>query len=427
VRGAAFALSGAAGVAAVVAGTLLLATPAFAEEPITSFKTTLVEANAPLGQVAASGIVQAPPSGEKTFSIETRAGALDTVEVSPSTTYSKARPAPGEESSPPTLSDVAPGDYVGVVGAISGTTLTATNVVISTPQAGGHPDLVTSFSLEAPGEPEAAKNVVFNAPTGVFGNPQAITQCPTSEFARDACPPDTQAGLITIRANYEGEPEKLLGTAPLFSIVPEPSETARFAFIVPVLDIPISIPVNIRTASDYGLRFTVQDITQLAPLAGAKLTFWGFPAEEIHFEERFPKGNEGEPTGCVGEEGTGCLKEHGTRDSILPQPLTDNPTTCTGQRLKSTLEVQTYADPEKHPPTEATYPPVEGCENEVFKPVLQASPTTSQTDSGSGLNVDLKSPQFLTHASEPSEIRAATVTLPEGFTINPDAADGQTE
>ena len=59
--------------------------------------------------------------------------------------------------------------------------------------------------------------------------------------------------------------------------------------------------------------------------------------------------------------------------------------------------------------------------------MLQASPTTSETDSASGLNLDLKSPQFLTHAAEPSEVKEAVVTLPEGFTINPDAADGQTE
>ena len=43
------------------------------------------------------------------------------------------------------------------------------------------------------------------------------------------------------------------------------------------------------------------------------------------------------------------------------------------------------------------------------------------------MNLDLRSPQFLTFATEPSEIRSADVTLPEGFTINPDAADGQSE
>ena len=34
----------------------------------------------------------------------------------------------------------------------------------STSQAGGHPDLETNFSLQSPGAPEAARNVIFNAP-----------------------------------------------------------------------------------------------------------------------------------------------------------------------------------------------------------------------------------------------------------------------
>ena len=166
-----------------------------------------------LRELALTGIVQAQPSGES-FTIETRSGSTDTVKVSPSTVYADARPAPGEESSPPTLSDVESGDYVGVSGTVSGATVTATSVAISTPQAGGHPDLLTSFALESPGEPEAAKNVVFDAPTGVFGNPRAAAECAAADFALDQCPPNSQVGLITLHADYKGKPNFLLGTAP---------------------------------------------------------------------------------------------------------------------------------------------------------------------------------------------------------------------
>jgi hypothetical protein len=413
-----------AAAAIVVAVAAWIPATAQASEPITSFKTALIETNTPLGEVAAEGVVQSQPSGE-TFTIETGDGTIDTVQASPSTTYARAHPLPGETSSP-TLADVAPGDNVGVAGTLSAQTVSATHLVISTPQAGGHPDLITTFKLEKPGAPEAAQNVIFNSPTGVFGNPRSITQCEPTDFALEQCPPSSQAGLITLRANYKGNPNFLLGTAPIFLIAPEEGETARFSLIVPVLDIPIAIPVGVRTTTDYGLRFTVKDISQLTPLASAKLTFWGFPADPGHAAQRFPKGTPGHPTGCPEEEGTACNKSP-TLSSVVNQPLIDNPTTCAGTAPTSTLEVETYADPVHHPATQATYPPIEGCESEVFKPVLQASPTTSQTDSASGLNVDLKTPQFLTFASEPSEIRAATVTLPEGFTINPDAADGQTE
>jgi len=491
-----------AGVATVVLVALALAlsaAPAAAEEQVESFSTTLAETDTPLGEVQAAGIVLAPPSGES-FQIETADGSILTVEAFPITTYIDPNVIG------PSLADVATGDYVGVFGTVFDTTVTAAEVVITTPQAGAHPDLHTSFALEAPGEPEAARNIAFNAPTGVFGNPRAATQCQTADFALDGCPPDSQVGLTTVYANYAGDeitecaieygttpaygnsascsqalPIKsptavsaeasglifgktyhyrlhavdalgrslygtdrtivattasatltgqaqpyLLGTAPIFSIVPQPEETARFAFLAPVLDIPISIPVNVRTTTDYGLRFTVSDISQLTPLAGAKLTFWGFPAAESHANERFPKGQPGEPAGCPDQEGTACNTKP-TLAGINPEPLIDNPTICTGEAPTSTLEVQTYGDPSHLSNAESTYPPIEGCRKEVFEPVLQASPTTNQTDSASGLDLDLRSPQFLTKAAAPSEIKAATVTLPEGFNINPDAADGQTE
>jgi hypothetical protein len=304
----------------------------------------------------------------------------------------------------------------------------ALSTTMSSSAAGAHPDLETEFTLEAPGEPEAARNVTFEAPTGVFGNPRAITQCIPADFALDQCPTDSQAGLITVYANYENDPDFLLGTAPIYSIVPQPEETARLSFIVPVLNIPIAIPVAVRTTTDYGLRFTVHEISQLTPLAKADMILWGFPAKAIHDNQRFPKGSPGHPAGCPLEATASrtCLPTP-TATSITPQPLTDNPTTCTGEELVSELKVQTYQDPEHLSSLQSTYSPITGCEREVFNPVLQATSTTEETDSASGLELDLKSPQFLTFAAEPSEIKAALVTLPEGFTINPDAADGQTE
>ena len=62
---------------------------------------------------------------------------------------------------------------------------------------------------------------------------------------------------------------------------------------MPTLGIPIAIPVAVRTGGDYGLRFTVQDITQLTPLAEAKLTLWGFPAESEPQRRTLRKGPAG--------------------------------------------------------------------------------------------------------------------------------------
>ena len=170
---------------------------------------------------------------------------------------------------------------------------------------GGHPDLQTKFTLGDPGEPEAAENVIVNLPPGLFGNPHAITTCTSGDFALAECPISSQAGVITVRANYSGDPNFMLGTAPVFDLEPRSNEeTARFAFIVPVLNVPINIPVAVRTGGDYGLRMTVSGITQTMPLAAGDITIWGFPAADENNNEPFPEGQSrlagGLPTERVG-------------------------------------------------------------------------------------------------------------------------------
>ncbi len=294
----------------------------------------------------------------------------------------------------------------------------------STSQAGGHPDLQTSFALKSPGNPEAAENVILETPEGVFGNPQAIDQCSAVDFALEACAPTSQAGLITVYANYGNDPHALLGTAPVYDLEPGADQTALFAVIVPTLDIPIQIPVAVRTAGDYGLRFTVSEITQTTPLSAADLTFWGFPADASHDAQRFPKGSPGRPAGCAGVADTSCLGGP-TSVAIAVHPLIENPTTCSGQSLATTLRVQTYQDPDHFSTAQSSYPAISGCEKELFKPLLNVKPTSSEADSASGLDISINDQQFLGRAASPSELRAVTVTLAPGLTINPDAADGQ--
>jgi hypothetical protein len=307
--------------------------------------------------------------------------------------------------------------------ALGSATINSFSTTISTSQAGGHPDIKTSFTLAAPGAPESARNVIFNGPQGVFGNPGALTRCTSSDFAQQACPSSSQVGLITIRANYESDPNFLMGTAPIYNLEPGPN-TALFGLIVPILDLPINIPVGVRTGGDYGLRFTVSNITQLVPLAGADLTFWGFPTDPANDDERFPKGSLASPAGCPNLADASCISAP-TSAALPVRPFTDNPTTCPGNELPTTLTVQTYQDPAN--PTHAfdSYPPITDCEKETFNPVMFVNPTSHETDSASGLDIQLRAPQFLGLAASPSEIRSAIVTLPDGLTINPDAADGQ--
>src|SRR5262249_15300484 len=249
-------------------------------------------------------------------------------------------------------------------------------VTTSTTAAGAHPSLTTSFTLEEPGEPEAAENVTVYLPQGVFGNPNAIPTCTVSDFALSQCPAASQAGTVVVRANYNGNPNALLGAAPVYDLaVQVEGETARLAFVVPTLDIPVSVPIQVRTGSDYGLRMTVAGITQSMPLAGATMSVWGFPAALENDDERFLPGSPGNPAGCPGVAGargapnTGQAPHHA---NVVEAPMIDNPSPCTGEPLTVSLDVRTYQDPTQVSHAEDQYPPTTACDEQTFEPALNA-------------------------------------------------------
>jgi hypothetical protein len=299
------------------------------------------------------------------------------------------------------------------------------STTVSSTAAGGHPDITTSFQLASPGAPEAARQVVFNMATGYFGNPSAATRCTSLDFALDQCPPGAQVGLITVRAKVGPDPDKVLGTAPVYSLAPQSEEqTALLAFVIPTLGIPVNIPVAVRSGSDYGLRFTVSGISQVTPLAGADITFWGYPGLPAHDGQRFPKGTPGSPPSCPNVPDTSCLTGS-TPSVITPKPLVDAPSVCGGE-LPVELKVETYQDPGNFSSKDANLDATTSCRNPSFKPVIRLQPTTDETDAPSGLDIELQARQDLEATISPSQIRSAIIQLPEGLTINPDAADGQT-
>jgi hypothetical protein len=312
---------------------------------------------------------------------------------------------------------------LGATSARAALTIEEFETTASETRAGGHPDLVTRFKLNRGTTDEVAKNISFEAPQGMFGNPRVLTQCSVLDFALQQCPPNSQAGLITIHAEYEGDPNYLLGTAPIYTVEPNPEEAARFSFYVPVLDIPIALPVTVRSATDYGLRFTVSGITQAVPLSEAKITFWGFPGSASHEPERFPKGTPGTPAGCPKLADTSCITTP-TRASVPELPFTGNASICGGPQ-PTALEVETYQRPGQLVTAAASYPPITECERQSFRPVAQANLTSSDADSASGLDLEFTIPQAQTRAASPSALKGAELIFPEGLTINPDAADGQ--
>ncbi len=293
----------------------------------------------------------------------------------------------------------------------------------STTQAGAHPDLTASFSLESTDDSEIAKDVLLGTPAGLFVNPVAIPRCSAADFGLKQCSPSSQVGLVATSARYEGDPDRLLGIAAVYALLPGSGETARFGFYAPTVDLPIAIAVKVRADGDYGLNFSLQNLPSTVPLAAADLTFWAVPADPTHDSQRFPAGS----TGCPGLASASCLG--GPTPSAASQvPLFDNPTAC-GAEFKSSLAVDTYEDPGTFASSASPATPTSGCGALAFSPMLDAALSASETSTTSGLSLgltsideDLLSPVGISE----SAIESVTAALPSGLTVDPIAASGLT-
>ena len=315
--------------------------------------------------------------------------------------------------------------------------ITSFIVTPSTSQAGGHPNLRTLFSVEnrefqhnpRPNcDCQDPKTVTINYPPGLVGDPRALPQCPEAEFADLTCPIDSQVGTadVGVGKSVPGEEGVLteyeLKYYPVYNLVPHPGEAGLLGYNIPLLDFPAFIVISPRTESDYGLKTVVENIPHLPPVAWAEVNLWGVPASPSNDKERLG------PVGCSPrgeiEPTTGPQCKGGNPSNSPLTPLLDNPTSC-GVPLSATIEVLAYDEGISRAQT--SWPATTGCDQLSFNPSLFAQPTTVAADSPSGLVADLQLPQGVSATTpSPSEIRETTVTLPEGFSINPNAADGKT-
>ena len=317
----------------------------------------------------------------------------------------------------------------------------------SSTQAGGHPDISIHAGFdtravnnggEPPGEPcnfcQDPRNVVTHFPAGFIGSPSQLPQCSLAAFALSECPQDTQVGVFMLPLTalfegkpYEGGPDPEGLFTPIYNLPPHPEEAALLGFVAPVIKFNGQISLNARTESDYGLDASSFSIFHLIPVPGIDVYIWGVPASPIHDKARIPMPI---PPFCAGIPTDQTVAVSFYRpchppvsSSAAEVPFLDSPTSC-GVPLMAGLDL-TYYD-NTHLRSDAGWPATTGCDRLSFDPSLSAVPTTSQADAPAGLESKLSVPQSESPSvPSQSEIRAATVTLPPGFTINGTAADGK--
>ncbi len=306
-----------------------------------------------------------------------------------------------------------------VTPADAGIAVRSFTVIPSLTQAGGHPNLRIAFSnttrVSAPTEGGPChcndpRDVLVQTPPGLIANVHATPQCTAANFARNDCPDDSQVGVVTVKLVEEHGAIGFRNVA-VYNLIPQPGQPGVLAWQAPEIGLPVYTVLSARTGGDYGLDALTSGITHSLALEEYEEELWGVPADPSHDPLRYP-----DPSKEVfGPKG-------GPSDSPLT-PFLQNPTRCAGP-LTSTLLITAYD--ETQATSTSTWPATTGCDQLSFDPSLSAQPTTAQTDSPSGLEVDLKVPQVLSPTTpSQSEIRATTVVLPEGFSINPNAADGK--
>jgi hypothetical protein len=284
---------------------------------------------------------------------------------------------------------------------------------VSSAQAGKHADLDVSFSLGASGDPETVKELDLGLPPGLFLPTFEGVHCASEAFDSSECPNGSMVGLITIYADYGGNPFQVMGMEPVYELEPTAEGRARLGFAFPILDDPVEIPVRLRTDSDYGVDLALQGLPQSAPVTKAKLSLWGVPGSQSHDTSRPSPGE------CVLL--AGCVTPPRPPGSI-PLPFLTNPTRC-GAPLQVMLALHTYEQPDVTVTSTGSMATTTGCNVLPFGPELQAALTSAETNSASGIDLDLNLPASQgVSVLEPAAVRWLGLELPPGFRVNSAAA-----
>jgi hypothetical protein len=272
---------------------------------------------------------------------------------------------------------------------------------------------------------QEVKDVVVNLPLGFLGNTHAAAQCTESELAppggnasETSCPANSMVGMVTVDEYGRLISSAQAGTenlSPIFNMVPERGYPAEFGLDLLGKQIML-YATAVPTPAGYVLRVFSPGIPRVIAIAAISLTFWGVPAESAHTKVR------GVPSGVAAE---GFLT---------------NPVDCSAGPLKATAMADTWEHPGSYTPdgspnladpawrvlSTVVYPSITGCDLLQFSPGVALTPTTTQADEPSGLNVTLsvpQAPQLPPDLTTP-EVKDVSVTFPAGFSLSPSAGDG---
>jgi hypothetical protein len=260
---------------------------------------------------------------------------------------------------------------------------------------------------------ESFRDTIVHVPPGFVGNPTATpVRCTASQLVSpypetvvSSCPPESQVGLLQLKSG---------DIVPLYNVEPPAGSPAAFGFLYN--SIVITLRAKVRP-SDHGIDIVSLKAPSSIPIPKYEVTFWGSPTDSSHDRLRGLCTLGG--SGYNSTQGDCALK---TRSDV---PFLRTPTSCPGTPLPWSIEMDTYQHPGAFVGKATTTPAMSGCEANPFDPDLSLAPSERSAGTPSGLEVAISIKQDAAiDGIAPADLRAATVELPSGVTINPASADG---
>jgi hypothetical protein len=298
-------------------------------------------------------------------------------------------------------------------------------------QAGSHPFQVnTSFNVNTTVNPDFAnevpdedvKSLHLQLPPGFVGSPIAVPRCSTADFLTldadgyTACSDTTAVGAGHLQIIVPGEPI----LEPVYNLTPPPGVAAKIGFYA--AQVPITAEIGVSEEAPNNIVSDLLNAAQVVEFYGAAVQLWGIPAAHSHDPYR------GSCLELTRVDNYGELRSRGIcNTSAAEVPFITMPRSCTGP-LVASYEAISWQKPSAAPDKGSDDAPgMTGCSKLGFSPTIESKPTTSQAETGTGLDFNVNfNDEGLTNPSglAQSDIKKAVVTLPEGVTINPSVGEG---
>ena len=300
-------------------------------------------------------------------------------------------------------------------------------------QAGGHPfEGVTDFIVaNSGGVPDAnVSNIRVDIPPGLISDPQAVPPC--SSPNPSTCLSSSQLGLVRLELYSPTTHTDQWFGASVYNMTPPAGKVSDYAFEIPLVNVRTDIIGGIRSgveqfagvpnlSADDGLYFTINVPSSVLPaeLVQSTLIFWGVPGDSAHAPDA---GWSCSPANILTNPTCAPPASNATHN-LSGTPFLTLPSGCLPAGQVSTLTLSDSSDQAQA--TSKTPVAATGCTSARFDPSLTLTPQTTQSDSPTGVTVDVHVPQDPNPNDQAtSTLQTATVTLPPGMTLNPSAANG---